>query len=272
MASGFHQGEFAGTNWDIGLYHEFSNLRLRPGLELLGRVQGTFPSVIYDLGCGAGQLARIIAERWPSASVFGVDNSKQMLEAAASEGGQVEWVEGDLGDWQPEKSPDLLYSNAALHWVTSHHLLFPRLVGLLNDGGCLAVQMPLSWAAPSHRLMRETLANGGANGAPLGTEKLRQAVGSNWVKSATEYHELLAGRVRSLDVWETEYLQVFAGEDPVIAWVKGTGLRPILNTLNDNDRAVFLLEYSRRLRVEYPMNSDGKTLYPFRRLFIVATV
>jgi trans-aconitate 2-methyltransferase len=132
--------------------------------------------------------------------------------------------------------------------------------------------MPLSFDAPSHRLMRETLANGGPDGSALGTEELRQAVARRWVENATFYYDLLVNQTTSLDIWETEYLQILAGDNPVVEWVKGTGLRPILNGLDDVERELFLVEYARRLREAYPMRANSRTLYPFRRLFIVATV
>jgi trans-aconitate 2-methyltransferase len=131
--------------------------------------------------------------------------------------------------------------------------------------------MPLSWSAPSHRLMRETLVDGGPNGEPTGPDSLREAVGRNWVEPAEIYYDLLASRASTLDIWETEYLQVLTGEDPVLEWVSATGLRPILNGLAEDDLAVFLDAYTRRLREAYPPRPDGSTLYPFRRLFIVAT-
>jgi len=134
------------------------------------------------------------------------------------------------------------------------------------------VQMPLSWGAPSHQIMRETLANSGPNGAALGTPALAATVGRKWVDDAEEYYDLLVGRTATLDIWETEYLQVLDGDDPVLEWVTSTGLRPILNGLGDAERAVYLAEYGRRLRAAYPMRPNGRTLYPFRRLFIVATV
>jgi trans-aconitate 2-methyltransferase len=130
--------------------------------------------------------------------------------------------------------------------------------------------MPLSWSAPSHRLMRETLANGGLRGKPLGTERLRQSVARDWVSGPTNYYDLLAASAQSIDIWETEYLQVLEGQDPVLEWMKGTGLRPILDGLDLNERATFLAEYGSRLRTAYPARPDGRTLYPFRRLFIVA--
>jgi trans-aconitate 2-methyltransferase len=228
--------------------------------------------VIYDLGCGAGEVTRIIAERWPSATVYGIDNSKEMLAQAAAEPGRVHWIEADIHTWSPDEPADLIYSNATLHWVEGHHELFPRLAGVLKAGGRLAVQMPLSWGAPSHRLMRETLTNGGPNGQVLGTEQLRQAVARKWVEDTEVYYDLLVGCTRSLDIWETEYLQVLEGDNPVLEWVKGTGLRPILNGLDNHERALFLEEYARRLQAAYPVKVDGRTLYPFRRLFMVATV
>lgn len=267
-----HQGHIAGTHWDPGLYHRFADYRLRPALELLDRVPLSAPTRVYDLGCGSGQVTRMLTERWPSATVYGLDHSQEMLAQAAATPSPVHWVEADLRTWTPDEPADLLYSNAALHWVEAHHLLFPRLVGFLKPGGCLAVQMPLSWDLPSHRLMRETLANGGPGGEALGTEALRQAVAHQWVAEAAAYYDLLASHTRHLDIWETEYVQILEGADPVLAWVRATGLRPILHGLGEDERVIFLEAYTQRLRRAYPVRADGRTLYPFRRLFIVASV
>ncbi len=260
----------AGTRWDPQQYLKFSDHRLRPALELLDRVFLESAGLIFDLGCGTGKVTAIIAGRWPAAKVCGVDHSREMLARAAERSGRVEWVEADIRTWSPETPADLIYSNAALHWVEDHETIFPRLAGALKEDGVLAVQMPLSWDLPSHRLMRETLADGGPGGKSLGTEALRRAVARKWVKDAEEYGDLLAGCARSLDIWETRYLHVLEGDDPVLEWVKGTGLRPILNGLGEEERALFLAEYARRLRKAYPARADGRTLYPFRRLFIVA--
>jgi trans-aconitate 2-methyltransferase len=272
MTAPLHQSQVAGTSWNPELYLKFSDHRLRPGLELLDRVPFIAPELIYDLGCGTGHITRLIAGRWPEAEVFGIDNSTEMLAQAATEPSTVQWVEADIRDWLPERAPDLIYSNATLHWIEGHDELLPRLVGLLNSGGCLAVQMPQSWSAPSHRLMRETLEDGGPNGEAIGPATLREAISRNWVSDPSFYYDVLAACKRNLDIWETEYLQVLSGDDPVLEWVKGTGLRPVLNGLDDETRAIFLDEYTRRLRVAYPRRPDGRTLYPFRRLFIVATV
>lgn len=260
----------AQTRWNPAQYLKFSDHRLRPALELLARVPLEAPRVVYDLGCGTGEVTRNIAARWPQANVYGVDSSKEMLEKAKTGGGDVGWVEADVSSWTPADAPDLIYSNATLHWVEDHRALFPKLAGFLNAGGCLAVQMPLSFDAPSHRLMRETLTDGGESGSPLGTPDLRKKVGRRWVEDTDVYYDLLADRVRHLDIWETEYLQVLEGDDPVLEWVKATGLRPVLNGLEGEERDRFLGLYRRRLRDAYPQRADDKTLYPFPRLFIIA--
>jgi trans-aconitate 2-methyltransferase len=272
MATQPHQGQMAGTQWNPTQYLKFADHRLRPALELLNRVPVADPKVIYDLGCGPGEITRMIAEQWPSAEVYGLDNSKEMLDRAAAQPGSVQWIEADLESWSPSEPVDLIYSNATLHWIPGHHELFARLVSFLKPGGCLAVQMPLSWGMASHRLMRETLANGGPGGSTLGNADLRTAVARKWVEDAEVYYDLLVDRTASLDIWEVEYLQVLTGDDPVLEWVKGTGLRPILNGLDDAEREIFLAEYRQRLRESYPLRANGATLYPFRRLFIVATV
>ena len=257
--------------WDPAQYARFSDQRLRPARELLDRVPLTDPSLVYDLGCGAGTVTRILAERFPGARVIGLDSSPTMLAKAIGEPSRIEWIEGDIADWEPERAPDLIYSNAALHWLPDHEALFPRFFGALAPGGALAVQMPITNAQPAHVLMCETLANGGPGGSRLGDDALAAAAARDWVLDAGAYGELLRPRPAALDIWETEYLHRLPGEDPVLEWMRATGLRPVLDGLDAADRARFLEIYRQRLRAAYPRGPDGLTVYPFRRLFLVAT-
>ena len=266
-----HPSRPAGTRWDPGQYARFTDHRLRPALDLLARVPITDASFVYDLGCGSGNVTRAIAQRFAAARVAGVDLSSEMLAKAAETPSPIEWIQADIADWESGQAPGLIYSNAALHWVDDHGTLFPRLLRFLAPGGCLAVQMPLSYSMRSHVLMRETLANGGVNGSRLGDGALAAAVARKWVLDADEYHDLLAPQADSLDIWETEYLQRLEGDDPVLEWVKATGLRPILNGLGHAERARFIEVYRKRLRQAYPRRAGGHTLYPFRRLFMVVT-
>ena len=259
------------THWNPQQYLRFGDHRLRPGLELLERIQSAAPRLICDLGCGTGKLTRLLAERWPAAKVFGIDHSKEMLQEAQAETSTVQWIEADLRDWCPPSPPDLIYTNATLQWIEGHRDLFPQLLAQLRPGGTLAVQMPLSWDMPSHVLMRAVLEEGHGDSGPLGTEELRQNTARKWVEEAEVYYDLLSKNCEQVDLWKTEYLQRLSGDDPVLEWVKATGLRPVINGLEERQRELFLAEYRSRLRTAYPRREDGSTLYPLRRLFIVAT-
>ena len=261
--------------WDPGQYHRFSDHRRRPAVELLARVPPADPGLAVDLGCGSGEVTRLLAERWPGATVQGIDNSPDMLARArsgdAGDGAPgIEWVEADIVAWTPSRPPGLVYANASLQWVDGHEALFPRLLRTLAPAGVLAAQMPLSREARSHLLMHEVLATGGPHGTPIGPAPLRAEISRRWVLDPREYFDLLAPAADRLDIWTTEYFQVIEGDDPVLEWVRGTGLRPILNALPAPDLDNFLRAYRQALRDAYPQRPDGSTVYPFRRLFIVA--
>jgi trans-aconitate 2-methyltransferase len=251
--------------WDPAQYLKFADHRLRPAIDLLNRVALEAPGEIYDLGAGAGNVTRLIRERWAGARVTGVDDSPAMLARAAATAPAITWQQADLGAWTPPRPADLIYSNAALHWLTGHERLFPALLGGLAPGGVLAVQMPRNFGAPSHTLISEAARSGPwrATLEPL----LRPAP----VAEPAVYYDVLAPKTAALDIWETEYLQVLEGRDPVKEWTKGTWLRPLLDALAEPDRGRFEARYAELVARAYPPRADGRTLFPFRRLFIVAT-
>ncbi|MDO8606928.1 MAG: methyltransferase domain-containing protein [Phaeospirillum sp.] len=251
--------------WDPAVYTAFAQPRLRPAQDLLARIETGTPGRVVDLGCGTGNVTRLLAARWPQARVIGIDSSPEML-AVARGGGGAEYALGDMGDWRPEAPVDVLFSNAALHWLDGHGALFPRLLAMVAPGGTLAVQMPRNHAAASHRLMAEA-----AEAGPW-RRLLMPSATRIPVFEPSFYYDLLAPLAASLDIWETEYLHVLEGDDPVVAWTMGTALRPLLAALEGHDdwRDGFLAEYRRRIAVAYPPRPDGKTLLPFRRLFLLA--
>ena len=252
--------------WDPSQYLKFAAPRLRPALDLLSRVDSEAPAAVYDLGCGAGAATQLLAARWPAAAVTGVDSSPAMLSRARREegGAAITWVESDLAGWAPSDAADVLFSNAALHWLEDHDQLFPRLVGCLRAGGVLAVQMPRNHEAPSHACMAEA-----ARAGPW-RARLEPVLRPSPVEAPDAYHEILAPLAAAVDIWETEYTHVLDGDNPVLEWTKGTALRPLLEALEVGERERFLAEYAARLSDAYPRRPDGTTLFPFRRLFIVA--
>jgi trans-aconitate 2-methyltransferase len=254
---------FLQMSWSPSQYLKFSQPRLRPAMDLLARIPSSEPHWIYDLGCGAGNVTAALLDRWPRACIVGVDSSPAMLALAARALPQLQWQQRTLADWRPDTPADLIFSNAALHWLPNHQQLFPTLVEALAPGGVLAVQMPRNFSAPSHTLIAASAREGRWG------DKLAPLLGEAPVAEPQFYYALLAPLAASLDIWQSEYLQVLSGDDPVKEWTKGTWLMQFLDRLEPDERADFEADYARRLRAAYPRQADGSTLFPFRRLFIV---
>jgi trans-aconitate 2-methyltransferase len=251
-------------SWQPERYLAFGDHRTRPAVDLLARVALAAPARVADLGCGPGNSTALLCARWPGAEVVGIDSSAEMLAKARASGLRARWCQADLAGWAPATPYDLLYSNAALQWLPDHATLLPRLVNALAAGGVLAVQMPRNFEAPSHVLLR-AVAEDGPWAGRLAARLLRAVAGPAW------YYDLLAPLGARLDIWESEYLQVLQGADPVLDWTRATALRPVIAALEPAEQARFEADYAERLRAAYPRRPDGCTLFPFRRLFIVAT-
>jgi trans-aconitate 2-methyltransferase len=250
--------------WNPDQYLKFSQPRLRPAIDLLSRVDTASPQQVVDLGCGTGNVTRLLRERWPKSALTGVDDSPEMLSKAAKELPSVHWLCCSIADWQSDKPIDVIYSNAALHWLDNHETLFPRLLSALRASGTLAIQMPRNFMAPSHLLIADTVQEGPWRA------KLNSLIRPPPVSEPAFYHQMLAPHCRQLDIWETEYLHLLRGADPVKEWVKGTWLKQFLDRLDPDERVPFELDYARRLATAYPPFADGTTPFPFRRLFIIA--
>lgn len=252
--------------WDPERYLTFADERGRPFLELISRIGAEEPRFVVDLGCGAGNLTRLLADRWPDAEVVGLDSSAEMVERA----GQVPGItaeETDLREWagQDGRAPDVLVSNAALQWVPGHLQLLPQLVRRVAPGGWFAMQVPGNFEEPSHTIRRELAAR-----EPYAAHT--QGIASPASHDPEVYlRELQRAGCTHVDAWETTYLHVLAGEDPdpVFTWVSGTGARPTLQALPEELRGRFEEEFRARLREAYPDRGHGVVL-PFRRIFAVA--
>ena len=250
--------------WNPQQYLKFGGERLRPAHDLLARITIEEPRHIVDLGCGTGTVTALLRARWPEASIVGVDNSESMLERARSVLPDVGWEFADLARWAPATPPDLLVSNAALHWLDDHATLFPRLLSHLRPDGVLAVQMPAQHAAPSHQL-GYALAE-----SARWRDRLRDLVRRRPILDPHEYYSLLRPRVSSLDMWFIEYVQVLTGDNPVAEFTKGSFVGAWLSALPDEEAREFESEYRQQIASAYPARDDGVTLFPFRRFFLIA--
>ena len=259
--------EVANVVWDPGQYLRYAGERARPFFDLLARVGATDPGYVADLGCGPGNLTAALADRWRAAQVVGVDNSPEMIGAAQAEAhgrGTLSFTLADIRGWQPDRPVDVLVSNAALQWVPGHLDVVRRWPGLLSPGGWLAFQLPGNYDQPSHAILLELVRSERWRGLLAGAELNRQA------RDPAEYLDLLAREGCAVDAWETTYLHVLPGPDPVVEWYRGTGLRPVLSMLTPELAEEFLTAYRERVAQAYPAAPYG-TVLPFRRIFVVAS-
>ncbi|MFE6285891.1 trans-aconitate 2-methyltransferase [Streptomyces sp. NPDC057877] len=256
----------AAPGWDPAQYLRHADHRARPFLDLLARVPGD-PVRIADLGCGPGNVTALLADRWPTARITGYDNSPEMLAKARADHPRLAFEAADARTWAPAPgSHDLIISNATLQWVPGHADRFPDWIAALAPGGTLAFQVPGNFDAPSHRLMRDLAES------PRWRDRLAATLRhDDAVLTPEAYLSRLTSLGCTVDAWETTYIHLLTGQDPVLDWVKGTGLRPVLTALRDDPQArdAFLGEYRAALREAYPSGPYG-TPFPFRRVFAVA--
>ena len=251
--------------WDAKQYLRFGAERTRSAFDLLARIDLATPRRIVDLGCGPGNSTGLLRERWPDAEITGLDSSADMLEAARRDHAGIDFVVGDIAEWTPDDGYDLVFSNAALQWVSDHERLLPRLIKAVAPEGVLAVQMPSNYDFPTHKLMRQAAAEGPWR------ERLADARPPSPVKPPEFYYNCLAPKCRHIALWETNYIQVMDGVDAIIAWLHGTGLRPFLARLEEQEQMLFLERYAALLAEHFPPQRDGRILLPYPRLFFIAT-
>lgn len=247
--------------WNPEQYLHFADERSRPFADLLARVGVENPELVVDLGAGPGTLTAALAARWPAARVLAVDSSPEMIARAKTVAG-IHAELGDLRTWEAPAPVDVLVSNAALQWVPDHLEQLPRLAGMLAPGGRLAMQVPGNFGEPSHTIRRELAAE-----APYAEHVAGVAQPAS--HDAGTYLRAFQDLGLEVDAWETTYLHVLHGSDPVFEWVSGTGARPTLQALPATVRPAFETEFRARLREAYPDDGHGVVL-PFRRVFAVA--
>lgn len=251
--------------WDPAQYGLFDDERSRAFFDLISRVRAEAPAYVVDLGCGTGSLTATLAERWPRGQIEGVDSSAEMMVEARDREAppRLRFTLRDIREWRPHRPVDVLISNAALQWVPEHVALLSSWIEALSWGGWLAFQVPGNDRSPSHVLLGE-LRNSARWHDRVGT-----ATDDPRVLEPEEYLDRLARLGCRVDAWETTYLHVLLGDDPVLEWVKGSVLRPVLSRLEADEQDEFLAEYAALLRAAYPSREFG-TVLPFRRLFVVA--
>jgi len=251
--------------WNPSQYLAFAGPRMQPAIDLLARILLDTPGTVIDLGSGPGNITPLLRGRWPDAELIGLDNSEPMLGRAREANPTETYRFTDIGTWNPDRQYDVIYTNAALQWVPDHETLLPRLAGFVAPGGVLAMQIPNNYEAPSHSLMRDVIQEGPWRA------RLVPVWDSIEPRDPATYRRLLLPLAKTLDIWETEYLQVLDGDNPVVEYTKGSWLTRYLAPLEEPQRGDLEALYGAKILAAYPPEADGKTLFPFRRLFMLAT-
>jgi trans-aconitate 2-methyltransferase len=254
-------------DWDANLYLKFSGQRARPATDLIAQIELENPHRVIDLGCGTGNSTEQLYRRWPQAELTGLDNSPDMLSQARTNHPDWKWIQSGVEQWKPDAAFDLIFSNACLHWIADHARLFPRLVSYLAPGGALAVQMPNSYHLPAHTVMHEVANDASAPWA----RTLAGAAETISVQPLAFYYDTLRKLTSRLNIWQTKYLQVMDGPKAILDWVRSTAMRRYTEPLpSDEQRKQFEQRCLERFEQAYPANDQGKTLFPYRRIFVIA--
>ena len=249
--------------WDAKSYDRFEAERARPANELVARIP-KLPKRIVDLGCGSGLSTLALRQAFPKAEILGVDLSPDMLKAAAKRLPTVKFRKGDAATFDA-RGFDLVFANAVFHWVPDHLRVLAKLAASLPDGGALAVQMPDNRQEPSHALMRLIAADGPWADRLVPIAKTRAVIAPYG-----DYYRWLKPLSAALDIWQTAYIHPLEGIEAIVDWFRGSALRPFLAPLSPPERQAFLERYRRDLSEAYEVESDGKVLFVYPRLFLLA--
>jgi trans-aconitate 2-methyltransferase len=252
--------------WDSQLYLTFANERTQPSIDLVARIPLDSPQTIIDLGCGPGNSTAILRQRWQDARIVGLDNSPEMIATASAKYPQDRWQLADIASWKADTPCDIVFSNATLHWLPNHAELLPHLLTQVADGGVLAVQMPSQNDSPLRNAVQEIAAD------PVWRDRFDNAQNALTKHPPEFYYDVLRPLCTRLEIWETEYYHIMDNPQAIVNWFRGTGLRPYLEALeNEEQRQSFEARLLVAYTQAYPRRNDGKILFPFRRLFFVAS-
>lgn len=252
------------ADWSPEQYLKFEDERTRPSRDLLARVPLDRPRRIVDVGCGPGNSTELLTQRFPEATVIGLDSSAAMVAKARGRLPKVTFFETPIESWVPAEPLDLVFANAVMQWVPNHLDVLASLFTACAPGGVVAMQVPDNLAEPTHRLMRDV-----AEAGPW-RDRFVEPIDREAIPLPAAYYDRLRSTAASLDIWHTAYYHPLEGPGAIVEWLKGTGLRPYLDRLEPQDHVPFLEAYEEQIAAAHPPLADNRALLKFPRLFIVA--
>jgi len=235
-------------------------------MDLVARIHLEDPRTIIDIGCGPGNSTQILLTRWPNAEIVGLDSSEKMIERARKDYPNQKWMVGDALTYANNQTYDIVFSNAAIQWIPNHDILLPRLFQLVKKNGILAIQVPANHESPIYRIIVKTTQNRKWSEFTKGYEL------AITYHNAEYYYNTLVPLTQKVTLWETTYYHILKSHQDLIEWYRSTAMKPILDRLQtDERRAEFEEEVLRESKNYYPLQRDGRIIYPFKRLFFTAS-
>ncbi len=258
------------SGWNSEQYLKFRAERTQPSEDLAARIPVNSPQKIIDIGCGPGNSTRVLKNKYPDAYILGVDSSENMIEKAKKDNPDMEFellnVPGELDKLAKLSDKfDVVFSNAVLQWIPDHSALLPRLWELLNEGGTLAVQIPMNFDEPIYKIVDGTAKSAKWSGK-IGLPRLFHTL------TAEEYFDIISRLTDDFSFWHTTYFHRMPSAESIMEWYKSTGLRPYLEALEKNggDAADLEREIYEQVKKEYPPRENGELIFRFPRFFFIA--
>ncbi|HEX2919600.1 MAG TPA: methyltransferase domain-containing protein [Bacteroidales bacterium] len=253
------------NDWNPAQYLKFDKERLQPSIDLVARIDYIDPAKIIDIGCGPGNSTQVLLNRWPGSKIVGADNSQAMIKRAKEDYPEQKWILFDAGIDLIDDKFDIVFSNATIQWIPDHGSLIQRFSEMLIDNGVLAVQLPLFFEMPLGRSISVISKNGKWSAATNDVDNLFT------INDQSFYYDNLARYFRKIDIWTTDYYHVMDSQSSILAMIRSTGLKPYLERISDdNDKKSFEDHVMNGIKNDYPLQANGKVLFPFKRLFFIA--
>jgi trans-aconitate 2-methyltransferase len=251
-------------DWNPEQYLKFNRERIQPSIDLVSRIYFNKPESIIDIGCGPGNSTQILVSRWPGARIIGVDNSPAMIAKAKMDYPAQDWLLADAGKDQIEGNFDIVFSNATIQWIPDHAGLIKKLFRLLTDNGLLAVQIPMFWDMPVGKGLLKISGESPYKQPTQGVKELFT------IHDYSFYFDQLSELSESIDIWETSYFHIMESHFSILEMIRSTGLKPYLDKLQKSDKNTFEKLVLEEIKKDYKVQTNGKVLFPFKRLFFIA--
>ena len=252
------------ADWDSAQYLKFNKERTQPSIDLANRIPLLKPKKIIDIGCGPGNSTKVLFDKYPNANILGVDYSENMLDKASENYPMIKFSAFDASSdtWNLDNDYDIVFSNACIQWIPNHNELLRKMMNLLNDGGILAVQIPIQYNEPIYEIMKKVVSSQNQENRFSYSNPLN-------ILNDSEYYDILSEISKDFEIWTTTYYHRMKNHRDIVEWYKSTALKPYLDRLDEAEQKVFLEDVYREVLTQYKTQANGEIILRFPRLFFI---